>query len=81
VLNVDLLTVSIYVKSQKVYLTALPEGKKVITLYNILGKKILEEETNENATSISVKNLPKGSIYLVNLKTEKGSITKKIILQ
>jgi hypothetical protein len=79
--NVDLLTVSVYSVNQKIHFLGLPVGKKIITLYNILGKKILEKKTIENTTSISATNLLKGGIYLVNLKTEKGKIIHKVIIQ
>ncbi|MGB0881297.1 MAG: T9SS type A sorting domain-containing protein, partial [Polaribacter sp.] len=81
VANVDLVSVSIYSANQKIHLSGLPNGVTTITLYDVLGKVILKEETTENATSISAENVLKGSIYLVNLKTEKGIISKKIIIQ
>jgi hypothetical protein len=79
--NVDLVSVSIYSSDKKIHLSGLPNGVSKITLYNVLGQVILTESTTENTTSISVKNLSKGGIYIVKLKTEKGIMTKKISIQ
>ena len=79
--NVDLLAVSIYSADKKLHLSGLPNGVTNITFYNLLGKVVLKEKVLENTTFISTKNLEVGSVYLVNLKTEKGIINKKIIIQ
>ncbi len=51
-----------------------------ITIYNMLGKRILEQLPNDNEVTIDISSLSNG-IYLVNLKTETGnSISKKVII-
>ncbi|MFL0352371.1 S8 family serine peptidase [Xanthomarina sp. GH4-25] len=48
-----------------------------VVLYNILGKKVLETNLYQSAT-IDVSDLAKG-VYLLNIKTENSTITKKLI--
>ncbi len=79
--NEDLLAVSIYNANQKIYFSGLPNGNTKITVYDLLGKEILKSNTSENATSISSKSLINGGVYLVNLRTEKGSMNKKLVIQ
>jgi hypothetical protein len=79
--NVDLVSVSIYSSDKKIHLSGLPNGFSKITLYNVLGKVVLKESTTKNRTSISVKNLSKGAVYIVKLITEKGVMSKKIIIE
>ncbi|MEO5776348.1 MAG: S8 family serine peptidase [Flavobacterium sp.] len=54
--------------------------KAVINLYDIQGRQILSKETNQVYTSFGIENLQDG-IYLVNIETDLGSVTKKIILR
>ena len=79
--NLDLVSVSIYSSDKKIHLSELPNGVSKITLYNAVGKVVLKESTMKNRTSISVKNLSKGGIYIVKLITEKGLMSKKIIIE
>jgi hypothetical protein len=79
--NVDLVSVSIYSSDKKIHLSGLPNGVSKITLYNVLGKVVLKESTAKNRTSIPVKNLLKGAVYIVKLITEKGVMSKKIIIE
>ncbi|MGB0879679.1 MAG: T9SS type A sorting domain-containing protein, partial [Polaribacter sp.] len=79
--NVDLVSVAIYNANQKIHFSGLPEGNTLVTLYDVVGKVILEEKITESTSSISIGNISKGGIYLVHLKTEKGTISKKIVLQ
>ena len=54
--------------------------KATINLYDIQGRKILSKETDQVYTSFGIENLQDG-IYLVNVETDLGSITKKIVLR
>ena len=47
-----------------------------ITMYNLLGKQVLQVRDNTN--QISTKNLTTG-IYFINIQTEKGTLIKKIM--
>jgi len=51
-----------------------------VQIFDVLGKSILTKQINSNQNKIDVSELKQG-LYLINLKTEKGSITKKIIRQ
>ncbi|QTD37841.1 discoidin domain-containing protein [Polaribacter batillariae] len=53
-----------------------------VTLYNLLGQKIQSWENLEKTTeySLKIKNFPE-NIYIVNVKTEEGKISKKIIFE
>jgi photosystem II stability/assembly factor-like uncharacterized protein len=81
VFNENLLTVSIYTSNNKIHFSGLTDETSKISIYNVLGKLILEENLLKSTTSISTNNLVKGNVYLVHLKTEKGTTTKKIIAQ
>ena len=45
-----------------------------VTIFNILGQKVLESTQNK----INVSNLSKG-VYEVNIETSQGKLTKKIV--
>jgi hypothetical protein len=51
-------------------------------LVDISGKKlpILAKNINENAAEFDASNLNAG-IYFLNIKSENGSVTKKIIIE
>jgi len=52
-----------------------------ISIYSILGEKILEQPSNQNETSLDVSFLSNG-VYLVIIKNDNGSsITKKLIIR
>ncbi len=55
--------------------------KASIKIYNILGKKVLDNSfTSKGVSDVSLPNLNTG-VYIVQLVTEKGKISKKIILE
>ncbi len=49
---------------------------KQITIYNLLGTPI--KQVKGNVSQINIEELPSG-VYFVNLETEKGSVTKKMM--
>jgi hypothetical protein len=62
-------------------ITGLPQGKTSFYLYNILGKEMMTTIFASNGNKeISVSKLASG-IYLAKIQTEKGAISKKIILE
>ena len=62
-------------------ITGLPQGKTSFYLYNILGKEIVTTLFTSNGNKeISLSKLASG-IYLAKMQTEKGVISKKIILE
>lgn len=77
--NILLSTVKVFSKDDKILFQNLPEGKNSVELYSILGKLILKKDI-ETSDFISTRGLPK-TVYLIFLETEKGNITKKILLE
>ncbi|MBV1888126.1 MAG: T9SS type A sorting domain-containing protein, partial [Urechidicola sp.] len=51
-----------------------------VTVFDILGKQVLKDQVNRNVNQLDISALNKG-IYLIRLKTENGSVTKKFIKQ
>jgi subtilisin-like proprotein convertase family protein len=51
-----------------------------IKLFDIQGRQILSQETNQVTTFFGIENLQDG-IYLVNIENDQASVTKKIILR
>ncbi|MGJ8593416.1 MAG: endonuclease [Aquaticitalea sp.] len=49
-------------------------------VFDILGKKVLAQTVSQNQKQINISTLSKG-MYLVKLKSDRGSITKKLIKQ
>lgn len=75
-------SVSIY-KSDTAALriVGLSQGKASVKIYNVLGKQVMS--SNFNATGVKELNLPNLSkgVYIVQLKTETGTLNKKIVLE
>jgi uncharacterized repeat protein (TIGR03803 family) len=51
-----------------------------LVITNILGELIYKTKTNSDKTEVSLNNVP-GGIYFLQINTEKGSISKKILIQ
>ena len=49
-----------------------------ISIYNLIGKKILEEMVDQVNDAIDVSSLKSG-VYIINAKTDTGTVTKKFI--
>jgi hypothetical protein len=65
--------------SGKVFFNFEKNQERVLTVRDISGKVILSKVTSSN-TEIDFNNYGKG-IYLVNIQSENGSITEKVIIQ
>ncbi|MGV9003811.1 Omp28-related outer membrane protein [Flavobacterium sp.] len=50
----------------------------IVSIFNINGQLVLEEEVKSESVEINIADLPLG-MYLIKLKTETGIITKKFI--
>ena len=62
-------------------ITGLPQGKTSFYLYNILGKEMMKTLFTSNGNKeISLSKLASG-IYVAKMQTEKGAISRKIILE
>jgi hypothetical protein len=80
--DVILNSVSIYkTNASTLKIAGLPQGKASISLYNILGKEMMSASFTSNGNKeISLSKLSSG-VYVAKVKTEKGVISKKIILE
>ncbi|MGJ8744040.1 T9SS type A sorting domain-containing protein [Polaribacter sp.] len=62
-------------------ITGLSEGKASVSLYNLLGKKVMTSSFDAaNVQDISLPKLATG-VYIVSLKATSGTVNKKIILE
>ena len=77
--EVFLSNITIFTSDDKLQFVNLPQGKKSVKMYSLLGKLILDDNL-ENKDFISTKNISK-ALYIVRLETEKGTINQKIILE
>ncbi len=75
-------TVSIFkTNASTIRITGLPQGKTTISLFNILGKKVMTSSFKANGIKdISLPKLATG-IYFAKVQTETGKISKKIIIE
>lgn len=66
---------------QKLRITGLVSENSKLTLFTLLGKKVYNTTFNtQGTTEVAIPNLPAG-IYLVNLVSEKGKMSKKIVIE
>lgn len=80
--NENFQNVSIYKTANSILkISGLSSGKVTIQLFSILGKELLN--TSFEANTSNEISLPKttSGVYVVKLQTEKGSITKKIVIE
>lgn len=75
--NTTLSGVHIYNTNNTLKVVGLEQGNASVSLYNILGKNVMNTTFNGNSLSLPV--LAKG-IYIVKITTDKGTLSKKIIL-
>lgn len=68
--------VTIYPNPSKGIFTIEHDNIENITLYNMMGAKILEEEVNND--KYVIRDLKSG-VYFINVKTNVGSVVKKIV--
>ena len=80
--DVILNSVSIYkTNASTLKIAGLPQGKASISLYNIIGKEMMSTSFTSNGNKeISLSKLSSG-VYVAKVKTEKGVLSKKIILE
>ena len=80
----NLNNVSIYLSDKRnLRITGVNGKTSGLKLYSILGKKILNknEISSSSIINIAIPNSIKAGIYIVKLETEKGNVTKKILLK
>jgi len=78
VTDLSLQAVSVYpTKTKDIVNVVIPEGSKTISVYDMAGKQVLSVNAKSYQT-VDLSKLPNG-IYLFNIVTEKGKISKKVI--
>lgn len=80
--NTTLKNTSIYkLNNTTLRITGLPQGDSNTSIYNMLGKQVLQTSfTSNGIKDIALPYLSKG-VYLVKLETENGKLNKKIVLE
>jgi len=75
-------SVSIYKSNASTLrIVGLSPGKASVKLFNILGKQVMTSNFNANGVKeLNLPNLSKG-VYIVQLETETGKLTQKIVLE
>jgi hypothetical protein len=63
----------------KLFISSNSSSEKQVAIFNVLGQKILEAKTNNNA-EINVSQLAKGA-YILNISEDGKSESKKLIIQ
>ncbi len=70
--------ISVYpTKTKDLVNILIPNGAKELEIFDISGKSVLKTVAKSFQT-ISIEKLPKG-IYIINIKTNNGAVSKKII--
>ena len=75
--------VNVYLSSERnLRISGLKSDKAVLTIFNILGKKVYNQNLNSSTSiDINLSHSIKQGIYIVKIETEKGNINKKIFLK
>ncbi|MGJ8745914.1 T9SS type A sorting domain-containing protein [Polaribacter sp.] len=74
--------VAIFSTNNSVQIKGLSLGKTTITMYDLLGRVIVKDSfSDRNSHVISTSSLNKGSVYVVDIETTEGKVTKKVIIQ
>ncbi len=76
------ISIAIYPNPAKdfIRLSAINYQLSVVKIYNVMGMLVDEIEINSNETEINVSDYNPG-IYFFNIQTEKGNVTKKIVVE
>ncbi len=69
-----------YLENGNIYIENIPEGFKLLSVYNLSGKKILSQQINRGRYSLNLQNIPKG-IYIISIESAFARVGKKIILK
>ena len=78
----DLSSLKVYpnpVTNGKLYISSPSSSQKQVSIYSILGQKVLEAKTTNNA-EINVSKLAKGN-YILKITEDGKSEAKKLIVQ
>ncbi|MGJ8745809.1 T9SS type A sorting domain-containing protein [Polaribacter sp.] len=74
--------VAIFSANNSVQINGLSLGKTTVTMYDLLGRIIVKDSfSDKNSHVIATSSLNKGSVYIVDIETTDGKVTKKVIIQ
>lgn len=68
------------VKDGKLYISSSNASEKQVSIYSILGQKVIDVKTNNNTSEINVSKLSKGN-YILRITEDGKSEAKKLIIQ
>ena len=76
--DVSTKSISVYpTKTKDIVNVLIPEGAKTVSVFDMSGKQVLSAKAKSYQT-VDLSKLPNG-IYIFNIETEKGKISKKVI--
>jgi hypothetical protein len=66
------------VTNGKIYITSKSAAEKEIIIFDVLGKKVLQSTTSSK--EINISNIPAG-VYIIKIKEEESTVTRKLIVR
>lgn len=72
--------IQLYPNPANEYVNVTSENIRKVEIYNLLAQKIFEEKCNDSHIAIPTNNFKAGT-YIIKIFTEKGSASKKVIIQ
>lgn len=68
------------VTNGKIYITSKNISSKEITIYDVLGKRILQTNLNVNSKEVNISSLNSG-VYIIKIKEGEATATRKLIVK
>ncbi len=68
------------VSNGKIYITSKNASSKEITIYDVLGKRVLQTNLNVNNKEVNVSVLNSG-VYIIKIQEGDASTTRKLIIK
>lgn len=68
------------VSNGKIYITSKNVSSKEITIYDVLGKRVLQTSLNVNNKEVNVSALNSG-VYIIKIQEGDASTTRKLIIK
>ncbi len=68
------------VTNGKIYITSKNISSKDITIYDVLGKLVLQTNLNVNSKEVNISSLNSG-VYIIKIKEGEATATRKLIVK
>lgn len=68
------------VSNGKIYITSKSSQSKDISIYDVLGKKVLQATLNVNVKELNIASLSPG-VYIIKIKEGEATATRKLIVK